>query len=334
MKKRGYIYFVLLLVMLMSQGCIHEYPHPVKGSSSDKGEDPTVTDAYIEVVYDLSWQNIMHQIEFSTKAGQRSERPHRFVIEVIDEDGKVVQETETLSQNEFAAGKMSHKLKEPLSPGFYRISVWYDLENEDNEYQFKAESLSEISLNAFITTDAESYQCAYASGELDLREYRDADEGYVVKQLALNHAGARFELIATDIQQFILNNKAALNQGDTFTANVSITGGVGETFNSYSGSIYMKSNTLDLSGRMRLPFAEYEELKIAEGFVFSEVENEMTLRLTVINSALQPVCQTEYFTIPVKRGYITTVRGDFLTNSINGVFSIDNIWEGEIVVEI
>ena len=85
---------------------------------------------------------------------------------------------------------------------------------------------------------------------------------------------------------------------------------------------------------MRLPFAEYDELKIAEGFLFCDNDSETSIQLSVLNSALVTVSRTEYFTFPIKRGYITTVRGDFLTHSLNGIFTVDHIWGGEIIIEI
>lgn len=321
-----------VLWIIFLSGCIHEYPYATKDNPGEKGEDPTVMQARVEVTYNLSWQSIMHHVDFNTKAGNRSESPHRFVIEVIRDEETIYHEIQSLTSNEFSSGKLTHKLSQGLEPDLYRIGVWYDMEDDNGEYSFQTHDLKEIQLSNFSTTDAEFRQCAYASDVLDLRNVDRED--VVVKELELSHAGARFEIIATDVQQFITNNKASLNQGDSFTVHLSFAGGTSDTFNLHSQSLRYKGENMELSGWMRLPFAEYDELKIAEGFLFCAPDEEVTVRLSVTNSALLPVCQTEYFSFPVKRGYITSVRGDFLTDTIDGIFSVNHIWDGEIVIEI
>lgn len=326
----------LLLQIICFQSCIKEYPHPVKGSYPEKGEDPTTMNAFIEVNYDLTWKEMFHKVDFATKAGPRSDKPHRFVLEVINEKGEVLcHDYEFLSADEFSMGQLSHRLSIPLSPTYHQIAVWYDMEDEDGNYSYDSDDLKKVTLSNLSTTNSEILQCAYASDILDLTGYDPSETGAsVVKELMLDHPGARFEIVATDIQSFISNNKEALNQGDSFTVHLSFSGNTSSSFNLHSQSLHYTGEDLILSGRMRLPFAEYDALKIAEGFLFCPDEEEISVKLSVTNSALVTVSQTQYFSFPIKKGYITTVEGDFLSHPIDGIFSIDNIWDGEIVIEI
>ena len=334
--KRGKLFSLFLTFFaILLQGCIHEYPKPMKGSGG-KGEDPTQLSAIIEVSYDLTWENLIHNIEFSTYTRARNDRPHRFVIEVLQDGEVICQDFEYLSPGEFSLGKLSHKITANLEPAKYQVAIWYDLQDDEGEFPFSTESLKEVKLTNFSTQDALAMQCAFASEILDLS---DVDYGVkeinVTKELQLDHPGARFEIVAKDIRQFIDDHHTAMIQGDNYTVHLSFTSGTAIGFNLHSNSLhYGIDKNLELSGIMRLPFADYDELKIAEGFLFCNEDQNVTLKLAIKNSALITISETDYFSFPIKPGYITTVYGDFLSNSIEGIFSIDNIWEGEIVIEI
>lgn len=333
-RDRGYAILMIIFAFVM-QGCIHDYPHPVRGPFPGKGEDPTTVGAIINVSFNLSWESMLHHVNFYSGTRARTDKPYRFVIEVVKEGVVVSHDVINVSSEEFSLGKLKHKLSKPLEASLYKITAWYDIQDNQGEYSFLTEELGGVTLINHSTTDAEILQCGYASDIIDLTPYaEDLMEETVSKELEMQHPGARFEIVATDVQQFITNQKAALNQGDQFTVHISFGSEVGDSFNLYAQSLNHNGETLNLSGRMRLPFAEYDELKIAEGFIFSDAEQDVEASLSVKNSALVTVAGTGNFTFPVKRGYITTVKGDFLTNGIGGMFNIDHIWEGEIVIEI
>lgn len=336
MRRRDLIFtFCLSLFVFLLQGCIHDYPKPLKGSGG-KGNDPTVISAAIEVSYDLSWENIIHHVEVSTGTKARNDKPHRFVIEVIQDGEVICQDIEYLSSGEFSLGRLSHKIKSNLKPEKYQVAVWYDLQDEAGEFPFTMETLHDVRLANYSTSDALALQCAFASDFLDLSDIEYGDQEITVtKELELSHPGARFEIITTDIQQFITNHHEAMLQGDYYTVYLSFTSATAVGFNLHSNTLhYGIKEPLELSGLMRLPFADYEELKIAEGFLFCNDEQDVDLKLSIKNSALVTISETDYFSFPIKPGYITTIYGDFLSNPIQGAFSINNIWDGEIVIEI
>ena len=328
-------YMILLLLMSVAmQGCIHEYHHNVNTPMPGNDGDPTTMDAFLEVAFDLKWETMIHSAEVNTKATARTEKPHRFIVEISQGGEKQFKDEVYLSDDEFSLGTISRKLSKPLKASYYQISVWYDIEDETGNRSFHTEDLGKVSIINFSTTDATVMQCAYASEILDLTGYEGSKDESVNVELELQHPGARFEIVATDVQQFITNNKEALNQGDKYTVNLTFSYGAFSAFNLYSHSVSYESNELEMSGRMRLPFAEYDELKIAEGFIFCEEEADVSLRLNVTNTALFIVSSPPSFSFPVKRGCVTIVSGDFLTSSLDGVFDIDHIWEGEIVIEV
>lgn len=334
--KQGGLFFslIVLFLSLCGGGCIHEYPTLNSGYPQPPGNDPTSTSASLTVSYDLNWEQMIHHVDFKAETRARKERPHRFILEVTDGYESVCRDIVYLSDEEFGAGSFSHTLSAKLNAKGYNVGIWYDSSDDNGEYNFDFNFPGQLTQKNFSTVNAEEYICAFASDILDLRDLDLESEKEIRKEVILNHPGARFEIVSTDIQQFITDNKAALNQGDKYSVELTIYDGSSSGFDIYRGERIKDNIALEYSGRMRLPFDDYEELKIAEGFVFCNEEEEITARLKVINSALMTVSQTKVFTFPVKRGYITTVSGDFLTNPIDGIFTINNIWDGEIIIEI
>ena len=330
--RKGLIYklFFIVIFTFFLQGCIYENPQASKGPQSG-GDGGSYVSTQIEVSYNISWQNLLQEVQFNQSSRARETTGHRFIVEVSRYGERVCRDEIYLSENEFATGVFSHRLSSNLQHRDYDISVWYDKDADDGNRFFDTTDLSEVKLTNLSTTGLESLSCAYASDHLDLSDYEDE---ILVKEIEMALPGAKFEIVTTDAEQFIAAQKESLNQGDTFTACLDIIDGGSTVFNVYDGVVVYSNNYLQTEGRMRLPFVELDELKIAEGFLFCETEDVAHVRLTVNNSALVPVARTETFSFPVKRGYVTKVVGEFLTTPIDGVFSIDHIWEGEITMEI
>ena len=330
---------LLLFGGMVLTGCIYEYPVP-EGSKGD-GRNPETVTTYLEIICEVSWERLLHKVDFSTKALPLGS--HRVVIEVRDEalgtinsgDGKVVRDIVYLDDEEFAKGKIRHRLSLPLNKARYEVAVWYDKSDEDGEYYFEASDLNGIRFLKHTTFNHELYTCAYGSSTLDLTNSEtENSDGSVVKEITLEHPGARFEIVATDVQEFITQQKAALMQDDRFTANMNFRGDRNSGFNVFEGRPSTGNSQLKLSGWMRLPYDEYDELVIAQGFLFcGEGEETAEAELSVTNTALMTVSRTDFFTFPIKRGQITVVSGDFLTHPVDGVFEINSIWAGEMYFE-
>lgn len=323
---------MLIAATLCLGSCIHEYPYATSVDGPAPGKNPETVTAAIEVSYDLSWETMIHYIDFSVETKAPRMQPHRFVIEVKHNGKTVAKDIEYLSEESFLNGRLTHKLSTPLEARDYDIAVWYDKADEEGNFAFDAESLEAVSPVKLSTINAAAMECGYASDVLNLSGIDSSTQHEIRKELQLDHPGARFEIIATDVLQFISEHKEALYQGDTFYVNLDFTRGTTGCFNLFEKRMEDTGKDLQLSGWMRLPYDEYDELKIAEGFLFCPRDSEVTAVLSITNSSLMPVSATGSFSFPVRPGYITVISGDFLTNPIDGVFSIDNIWEGEIEI--
>ena len=317
---------LFILFAFTLQSCIKEYP--VGG----KGNDPDAVAAVIEVNCGLSWISIPHYIDFETKAAQ--EFPHHFIVEVSLNSQKICRDEFYLSNQQFSSGQITHQLSVPLSAKVYDIAVWYDTDDSRSAQYYDSHTLEDVRIINTSTSSADEMICAFASGTLDCRNPESiSGHKIVTESFELKIPGARFELIATDVNQFISDNKAALDLGETYYCEVNFGNGTYSSFNVYKDMPLTLDGEFFLSGRMRLPYDKYDSLKIAEGFFFCKDGYEANLRLTVRNSASVAVSETGIFTLPAKRGAIISIYGDFLTHPLDGYFSIDNMWEGEISYE-
>ena len=86
--------------------------------------------------------------------------------------------------------------------------------------------------------------------------------------------------------------------------------------------------------KLNLPFGIYDELVLADGYLFTLDEENVTMRLTVHNSARMIVVRTPLFRFSLKRGTITYVRGEFLSDTFNNNLTVDNVWAGEIIIDV
>ena len=329
---KGLCYLLIGAVALMLQCCIHDYPRPVSGFSSKPGVDPTTVDAYLQVSYDLTWENILHRIGYSTKA--QNANMYRFVVEVLEKDSVVCHDVMRMSGEEFSLGELRHRISTPLGNKLYQIAVWFENQSDDGSYFFNTDRLSEVVHLDNSTTTASTIQCGYAVDYLDLREVSTKEES-VIKELEMNHVGAKFEIVATDIQEFIKSKRDALLQGEEYRLKLTMSWPMSQCFSLYGNNYVIRDGSnLDFSGPLRLPYADYDELKIAEVFIFCRNEDNANVSLSVTDSSLSTVVKTSEFTIPIKRGFITTVKGDFLMNNVGSVLGVDNVWDEEILIEI
>lgn len=329
MKSRRHIIVSLLgLLFPILQGCIHDHPF---------GKDvpvvnPENVSSGLEISFNLTWDHHLHQTDFTRALSQNS---HRFVIETLKNGDCFSRNEVFLSDSEFSSGSLIHKFSSSFNRESYQLAVWYeklDPENDNNSF-FNSEDLGNVTLLSETTTHGDTLECGYASEILDLRDASSLNTSENIKEVKLNHAGAKFRIVTTDIQEFIAQYRSYLLQGDRFFVNLRFSE-KRHSFNLYDNKSIKENTESVRRGPLVLPFADYTELKIADGFVFTDSEEEIDMILSITNTTGQTISQTNLFTFPVKRGIITTVRGNFLSHPIDGSFTVNPVWDGEIEIEI
>ena len=319
-------FIIVLSIGLVSTlpSCIYDYPYA-------QGNNPSAVETGIDLSFQLSWDNFNHHIDFSTRA--RNVKPHRFIFEASTNGEVVCRDEEWLTDEDFSKGSLRHRFSKPLSTKVYDIVVWYEgsmINGNEEAIIFNSENLSAVFVTSLTTHNSSEKRCGYANAHVDFSAHAGNLHASEIIEMELLHGGSRFELIASDIQEFISNQKDALLLGDSFCVQI-VT--YNNSLNLYSGKISFSDISVEYFGDLILPFYDFEELKIAEGFIFCSQEDTMSLSLNIYNSDKLVVARTPAFSFPVKRGYITKVRGDFLSFPIDGSLSVNQIWEGEIDID-
>lgn len=332
MTHKFYLITLIAIMSFISQGCIHDYPH-------GEGEDPTMVELGVELVLNLEWKQFAEEAHVETRA--RGSKNHRITIEILRKGEPVGCDEIYLSDEEFKEGTLFYPLSFKLHALEYNLAVWYDrtdpLDEEGNELMqslYEFENLSEIKHSILPLEWSTSHICGYANASLDLSPYRGKWGARVIKPLQLMHGGARFELITSDFQEFIQSQRSSLLQGETYTLTMTLSSPATEGFNAHTGTAISFGNEKISSRTLFLPMTDSSSVTIASGFILSSQEEDVTITLTVHNSAKALIIKTPPLTFPVKRGYLTRVSGEFLTSFFNSWISIDNIWAGEIEIEL
>lgn len=311
----------------MTSGCIHDHGYlDNAGVVGTDGEAHALKKIQLNLTLNIDWPEILHQIDLGTRA---SDDNFRIFVELKKDGVKKYQEKWIVKAEDFSSGLLKRTLSTTLAPERYDLTVWCDADLETPLVD--PENLDNIEILNTSTTNGENIFCGGAHEILNLNDNEPMASGTPVeKNITINPIGGRFELIATDIREFISQNRPALLQGDSFTLRLHDIAGGFMACNLYEEPYFHSYPVGELSGSLRLPFDDYQELKIADCFLFCKDEDEFSMNLTVVNSALVTVSRSERFSFPMKRGYVTRVRADFLTHPVDGIFSVDNIWEGDI----
>lgn len=321
--------FLLCLIpaiMMFLSGCIHEYPH------GNAGENPNALNVGLELELQLQWIQRAVEVEMGSKS---SSSLHRIIIEA-SKDGKAAgRDIICLSDEQFANGEIRHTLSFRMLPAQYDIVVWTDCVSPDRDNLFyDPSSLSEISMISSPVVWEKEMQCGYACQTIDLRQY-DSKSTSAKETIKVENAGSRFELVATDITDFLEAQDYKIQHGETYTIELNFSSPYFTTFNAITGGVGKQINNFSTEGELWLPFGLYDSLTIAEGILFTPEEGQtVEMAITVFDSAKMPVVRTPYFSFDVNRGYLTRVFGKFMSEEFSAGFQIDNIWAGEVIIDL
>ena len=323
---KGISSFLMLLISTFMGACIHEHPDV-------NADNPSGIEIGVELSLDLKWGEDETKPFFNTKA--RGNESMRAVVEIARNSVLVNRDEFYITQDEIDEGLARHKLPFKLDPAVYEMAIWCDTYNTDTQSSdFDASSLREVSGNFKGIKLYDTRQCGYVSDLLDLRQYKDQLGVKLLKELSLKHAGARFRLITTDMRQFVKKQLNEIEKGETYTVTINYSTETADKFNAYSGYAIRDYSSNSITGPLVPTYSIYPETDLAEGFLFCDETDIVKMSVTVHNSARVLVVKSPEFSFEVKRGRIALVTGDFLSEVFSNHITVDNIWEGEIFIDL
>ena len=349
---RKFGFGLLALPLLMAACTLHEEPELTAGG--EMGVDPTEVNVEATLTLDLSIPEREAEGEDTSRVYVSADGGflHRFVVEAYLNRQPVAREV--VVEPVTGRTRLSLPVDLTLHAREYQLVVWKDYvsaETPEEDLHWNTESLVPVIPNRATHTGNNEYKDVFVgTTSLDLTAYADRWGAEVEVNVALRRPMARYELIATDVADFLQRVADGEVGGERFTARIKYSGYLAAGYNALDGVpkhslMYMQYNT-----SFSLPEEGTGELRMGFDYVFvsgdgetdavpMEVEIVDEDNVTIANSVIE---------VPCERGMNTTLRGDFLTTyeqgggdepgpdepDEGGGIGIDPEYDGEIDIEI
>lgn len=321
-----------LFAAMSLTGCIHTYPTP------EESIDPTEIEVELTVEFADDWSDIHTSLSEDANDATRAESwPRRLYIELTGNNGAKEKVTRVIEPQEISEGHYTFILPFKLRAEEYAIAAWSDyLEPETLEPMGYDISRPEV-IRALLPYGEETQKrlCLTATDRLDLRHLAGKWEVTERTNLTLSLPVSRFRLVATDYEDFMAQTEQARRQGEKYYVTLTYDSDIPTAFSLSDNTAMDPTSGIEFTSPILLITVPGIEMSIASDWLFGPPgQCSHTVSISIFNSAKAVVSQTIGISIPTERGKITTVSGKFLTNFITGGIQIDNIWAGEIIIEL
>ena len=319
MKKR---YSLLFLFIILLAGCVHDYPGMT--ADGEEGVDPTLVQVNTEVTLDLELvplEIITGKARSGTTKAAADTYRRRFIIEAR-RDGKVAQRQVTVPEEaeESGSGKITLPVNLRLHALEYTLAVWTDYvaAGTEADLYYNTEDLQQVSCTTPYTGNTPYRDCLYGTVLLDLRDYRNEWNAKVQVQVDMVRPLAQYEIIATDVKDFLAESQRQRETGTAHSVTFSYGFYFPLGFNVLTGKPQNSQMNVAFTAPLTVPDDGREEYTIGTDFIFvNGEESYVPLEIRIADSDGYVVSLTTGLNVPYQRGHLTTLRGRFLTSKVS-----------------
>lgn len=346
MKQKYTIGFIALVLTIVLAGCVHDYPSMTE--DGEEGVDPTLVEVNTEVTLDLELVPLEIITQKNARSGTNKARSgttkaaaeyrRRFIIEAWRE-GKPAARQVTVMDNaeEDGNGKITLPIHLKLHALDYTLAVWTDYvaAGTTDDLYYDTDNLQQVACRDPYTGSTDYRDCLYGTAALDLRQYRDEWNARVQVSVDMVRPLAKYEIIATDVKDFLRKTKKQRAGDETFTITFSYGFYLPTVFNVLAGKPADSRTGITYTTPLTVPADGQEECTIGTDFVFvNGTESFVSLSMEIRDSGGNVLSRTTGLEVPYRRGHLTTVRARFLTNEMQGGVDIDDEFDGNIDVDL
>lgn len=333
MKQKYTIGFIALVLTIVLAGCVHDYPSMTE--DGEEGIDPTLVEVNTEVTLDLELvpleiitQKNARSGTTKARAGEQTDYRRRFIIEAWREGKPTARQVTVMdtAEEEDGDGKISLPIHLKLHAVEYILVVWTDYvkANTKEDLYYNTEDLQQITCTDPYTGSTPYRDCLYGTVLLDLRDYRNEWNTKVQVSVELVRPLAQYEIIATDVKEFLAESKkqreAGAAHGVTFSYGFYFPLG----FNVLTGKPQKSQMNVAFTAPLTVPDDGREEYTIGTDFIFvNGEESYVPLEIKITDGDGNVVSLTTGLNVPYRRGHLTTLRGRFLTSKVSPGVGID-----------
>lgn len=338
MKQKYTIGFIALVLTIVLAGCVHDYPSMTE--DGEEGIDPTLVEVNTEVTLDLELVPLeiitqKNACSGTTKADDTYRR--RFIIEAWHEGKAAARQVTVLEEAETGQEKLTLPIHLRLHALEYTLAVWTDyvMAGTDTDLYYDTRNLQQVACRAPYTGSTPWRDCLYATAALDLRPYRDEWNAKVQIKVDMVRPLAKYELVATDVQDFLAHMKKQKAADTGYTITLSYGFFFPTVFNVLTGRPVDSATGVAFTMPLTLPADGAEECTIGSDYIFvNGAESFVSLTIEVKDGAHETVSRISGVEVPYRRGHLTTVRGRFLTTLMEGGVTIDPGYDGEFDINL
>lgn len=343
MKQKYTIGFIALVLTIVLAGCVHDYPSMTE--DGEEGIDPTLVEVNTEVTLDLELvpleiitQKNARGGTTKARAGKQTDYRRRFIIEAWRE-GKPTARQVTVMEDaeEDGDGKITLPIRLKLHAVEYTLAVWTDYvkAGTDTDLYYDTKNLQRVACTAPYTGSTPYRDCLYGTTALDLRQYRDEWNAKVQIKVDMVRPLAKYELIATDVAEFLERTAQQRAQGESYTVTFSYSFYIPAVFDVLAGKPCESWPEISFTLPLALP-EEGETLHtVGSDFIFANGgEASVLLTMEIRDSRGNRVSRVSGIEVPYRRGHLTTLKGAFLTSEMKGGVEIDTEWDGEVEIDM
>lgn len=347
MKQKYTIGFIALVLTIVLAGCVHDYPSMTE--DGEEGIDPTLVEVNTEVTLDLELVPLEIITQKNARSGTNKARSgttkaddgyrRRFIIEAWQEGKPTARQVTVMetAEEEDGDGKISLPIHLKLHALDYTLAVWTDYvkAGTTDDLYYDTDNLQQVACTDPYTGSTPSRDCLYGTTPLDLRNYRDEWNARVQVKVDMVRPLAQYEIIATDVKDFLRKTKKQRADDETFTITFSYGFYLPTVFNVLSGKPADSRTGIAYTTPLTVPTDGQKECTIGTDFVFvNGTESFVSLSMEIRDSGGNVISRTTGLEVPYRRGHLTTVRARFLTNEMQGGVDIDDDFDGNIDVDL
>ena len=339
MKQKYTIGFIALVLTIVLAGCVHDYPSMTE--DGEEGVDPTLVEVNTEVTLDLE----LAPLEIITQKNARSgttkaatDYRRRFVIEAW-RGGKPESRQVTVMEDaeEDGDGKITLPIRLKLHAVEYTLAVWTDYvkAGTDTDLYYDTKNLQRVACTAPYTGSTPYRDWLYGTTALDLRQYRDEWNAKVQIKVDMVRPLAKYELIATDVAEFLERTAQQRAQGESYTVTFSYSFYIPAVFDVLAGKPCESWPEISFTLPLALPEEGETIHTVGSDFIFANGgEASVLLTMEIRDSRGNRVSRVSGIEVPYRRGHLTTLKGAFLTSEMKGGVEIDTEWDGEVEIDM
>ena len=326
--------------------CVHDYPGMTE--EGEEGVDPTLVEVNTEVTLDLELVPLEIITQESARSGTNKARSgttkaddgyrRRFIIEAWREGKPTARQVTVMeTAEEDGDGKISLPIHLKLHALEYTLAVWTDYvkAGTTDDLYYDTDNLQQVACTDPYTGSTPYRDCLYGTAPLDLRQYRDEWNAKVQIKVDMVRPLAKYELIATDVKDFLRKTKKQRADDETFTITFSYGFYLPTVFNVLTGKPADSRTGIAYTTPLTVPTDGQKECTIGTDFVFvNGTESFVSLSMEIRDGGGNVISRTTGLEVPYRRGHLTTVRARFLTNEMQGGVDIDDDFDGNIDVDL